>query len=149
MMASMTSDSEWLSPELQRLLQLFSSLPDVRFPELDTGSLQDAVAHLKEQHLAACELEATLQAARLTLDEAQEGLLRRGHRLLGYLKLYAEGDEVLAQKVASISLPRARRAVPESGAAVADAPRKRGRPRKVPVSDALFAERLDAVAAAS
>ncbi len=145
--ARMTSDTDLLPPELQRLLQLFSSLPDVRFPDMDAVSLQDDVARVKERHLELMHIEAQLQAVRSALDDEHETLLKKGHRLLSYLKVFAEADEVLGGKVASISLPKIRRVVPPSTnptepslMPAADAPKKRGRPRKVPSTDALFSE---------
>lgn len=144
----MTSDTDLLPPELQRLLQLFSSLPDVRFPDMDAASLQDDVARVKERHLELMHIEAQLQAVRSALDDEHETLLKKGHRLLAYLKVFAEADEVLGGKVAGISLPKIRRVVtasvvnPNEPAVVlsADAPKKRGRPRKVPSTDALFSD---------
>ena len=40
------TDLDLLPIDLQQLLQLFSSLPDVRFPELEPSGLQVAVARL-------------------------------------------------------------------------------------------------------
>lgn len=133
----MTPDPDLLPVELQRLLQLFSSLPDVRFPELDAASLQDDVARVKDRFIEAQYIEAQLTAARVALEDEGEALLKKGHRLLGYLRIYAEADEALREKVSAIALPKLRRSVPEPSV---DAPKKRGRPRKVPTSDALFAD---------
>ncbi len=139
----MNSDTDLLPPELQRLLQLFSSLPDVRFPDLDAASLQDAVARVKERHLELMHIEAQRDAVRSALDDEHEALLKKGHRLLSYLKVFAEADATLADKVNTVSLPRLRKVtVVEPGATPpVEAPKKRGRPRKeVPSSDALFNE---------
>ncbi len=155
------NDLDLLAPDLQQLLQLFSSLPDVRFPELDASALQDAVARVKERHLELLHVEAELQAVRSALDEEQEALLKKGHRLHAYLKVFAEQDEGLAVKVNALSLPRLRRpaavakpvVVETVGAdgepviVAAPVPKKRGRPRKVSATDALFDE--PAAAAAS
>lgn len=127
------TDLDLLPADLQQLLQLFSSLPDVRFPELDPGALQVAVARTKERQLELTALEAQREAARLALEEEQEALLRKGHRLLAYLKVYAEHDEALVAKVNALALPRLRK--PESEPA--PAPKKRGRPRKASSTDAL------------
>lgn len=143
----MVPDTDVLSPELQRLLQLFWSLPDVRFPELDASSLQDAVARLKERHLELSQLEAQAQALRAALDDEHEALLRKSHRLLAYLKVFAETDAQLAEKVGVVTLPRLRRSAAEGPSAVVpEAPRKRGRPRKAAATDALF---VDASASAA
>ena len=85
---------------------------------------------------------------RTALDEEQEALLRKGHRLHSYLKVFAEADEALAPKVNALVLPRLRKPVVSlpaglnavEGGELAPAPKKRGRPRKTPSTDALFAE---------
>ena len=139
------TDLDLLPTDLQQLLQLFSSLPDVRFPELDPGSLQVAVARVKDRQLELLSIEAQRDAVRLALEEEQEALLRKGHRLHAYLKVFAEHDEALATKVNALSLPRLRKpALPKTEAVVEGAPvpepKKRGRPRKASSTDALFAE---------
>ena len=140
------TDLDLLPADLQQLLQLFSSLPDVRFPELDPGSLQVAVARVKDRQLELLSIEAQRDAVRLALEEEQETLLRKGHRLHAYLKVFAEHDEVLAVKVNALSLPRLRKpALPRTEAVVVEGapvpePKKRGRPRKTSATDALFAE---------
>lgn len=141
----MTPEPDLLPAELQRLLQLFSTLPDVRFPDLDVASLQNDVARVKDRFVEAQYIEAQLMAARAALDDEGEALLKKGHRLLGYLRIYAEADEVLREKVSTIALPKLRKAAPsptvEQGVVLnPEAPKKRGRPRKVPTSDALFTE---------
>ena len=147
-------DLDTLPPDLQQLLQLFSSLPDVRFPELDAAGLQQAVARVKEKQLELLALEAECAALRTALDEEQEALLRKGHRLHSYLKVFAEADEGLAPKVNALVLPRLRKPVVSlpaglnavEGGELAPAPRKRGRPRKTPSTDALFSEEPGAAA---
>jgi hypothetical protein len=140
----MPTENELLPSDLQQLLQLFSSLPDVRFPDLDATALQTSVARVKERHLELMHIEAQLEAVRQALDEELEGLLRKGHRLHAYLRVFAEHDEVLHAKVEAVSLPRLRRppasrAAEEHGdASSAPAPRKRGRPRKVQTTETLF-----------
>ncbi len=142
------NDLELLPADLQQLLQLFSSLPDVRFPELDATGLQVAVARVKERQLELLHIEAQRDAVRVALEEEQETLLRKGHRLHAYLRVFAEHDEALAVKVNALTLPRLRKAVsaPVEGAELAPAPRKRGRPRKTSSTDALFAEETGASA---
>lgn len=143
------NDLDLLPTDLQQLLQLFSALPDVRFPELDPAGLQVAVARIKDRQLELLSIEAQRDAVRLALEEEQESLLRKGHRLHAYLKVFAEHDEGLAAKVNALSLPRLRKpALPRQELAVASGegapvvePKKRGRPRKVLSStDALFTE---------
>jgi hypothetical protein len=156
------NDLDLFPADLQQLLQLFSALPDVRFPELDATSMQSAVARVKDRALELASIEAQLEAVRAQLDEEQEALLRKSHRLHAYLKVFAEHDEALAAKVSALTLPRLRKpaaarpvvaetTAPEVTAdglaTTAVAPKKRGRPRKVvPASDALFAEATPAAA---
>lgn len=137
------TDLELLPADLQQLLQLFSSLPDVRFPELEPSGLQVAVAKVKEKHLELAVLEAQREKVRLALEEEQEALLRRGHRLHAYLKVYAEHDEALALKVNALSLPRLRKQAVSEGEPT-PAPKKRGRPRKASATETLFAEEQSA-----
>jgi hypothetical protein len=128
------NELDLLSPDLQRLLQLFSSLPEVRFPDLDLSMLQDAVARVKERHLELLHVEAQLAAVRSALDDEQEALLKKGHRLHAYLKVFSESDEVLAEKVNAIALPRPRRAAvsrEEAFSVDGTEVKRRGRPRKV------------------
>ena len=133
------TDLDTLPPDLQQLLQLFSSLPDVRFPELEPSGLQLAVAKVKEKHLELAALEVQREKVRLALEEEQEALLRKGHRLHAYLKVYAEYDGALALKVNALALPRLRRSAVAEGEP-APAPKKRGRPRKPSATETLFTE---------
>ena len=136
-------DLDTLPPDLQQLLQLFSSLPDIRFPELDAAGLQQAVARVKEKQLELLALDAERDALRTALEEEHEALLRKGHRLHSYLKVFAEADEALAPKVNALVLPRLRKPAVVLAAAEgerAPTPKKRGRPRKTPSTDALFSE---------
>ena len=138
------TDLELLPTDLQQLLQLFSSLPDVRFPELEPSGLQVAVARVKERALELASLEAQREAVRAALEDEQEALLRRGHRLHAYLKVFAEHDEALSAKVNALTLPRLRKGIVEGEAA--PVPKKRGRPRKTSSTDPLFTEQTGASA---
>jgi hypothetical protein len=138
------TDLDLLPTDLQQLLQLFSSLPDVRFPELDPGGLQVAVARVKERQLELLQLEAQRDAVRAALEDEQEALLRKGHRLHAYLKVFAEHDEALAAKVNALALPRLRKQVASAEGEPAPAPKKRGRPRKTSSTDPLFSEEAGA-----
>jgi hypothetical protein len=129
--------------DLGALVQLFSAQGGaLRFPDTDAAVLQEAVVKVKERQAEVERAEAQLKAARVALEEDGETLLKKAHRALAYLRVYAEADEVLLAKVDALSLPKLRKparpvepsttAVSPSGEAVAPvAPRKRGRPRKV------------------
>ncbi|MBE2249894.1 MAG: hypothetical protein IAE78_10115 [Myxococcus sp.] len=136
------NDPDPISPDVHRLIQLFSALPEVKFPDVDAPMLHELVAQVKERHQAVAAAEAQLEAARRALDEEQEALLRKAHRLYAWLTVMAEADEPLRAKLADLVLPRLRKAAPTTtgdGLTLAEAPKKRGRPRKVaPASEALF-----------
>lgn len=134
-----------ISPDVQRLIHLFSALPDVKFPDVDAPMLHELVAKVKERHQAVAVAEAQLDAARRALEEDQEQLLKKAHRLQAWLTVMAETDEGLRQKLDTMVLPRLRRPVvrvegPQGETVeVTEAPKKRGRPRKAaPASEALF-----------
>ncbi len=142
-------DLELLPPDVQQLLQLFAALPDVRFPDLDAPAMQDAVARLHERRLELAHIEAQLAAVQSAVEEENEALLKKSHRLLAYLKVFAEHDEALALKVSALTLPRLKKQAPsarptvenpEGGTDEVAAPRKRGRPRKVQANVTMFTE---------
>lgn len=135
------TDFDLLPTDLMKLVQLFSAQPDLRFPDLDAGVLHDAVVRVKERHLELTRAEAALQAVRASLEGDVDALTKLAQRAHAYLRVYAENDEALTQRVEDISLPRARRTArvdtaPVDGVALA--PKKRGRPRKVDPSATLF-----------
>jgi hypothetical protein len=156
-------ESDLIAPDVQRLIHLFSALEGVRFPDIDAALLHDAFASVKERHLEVLQAEAQLLAARSALDDEQEALLKKAHRLHAYLKVFAEVDEGLQLKLEGMVLPRLRRpatrsqapaGVPQSAGGVSSspaegdgstspgpAPKRRGRPRKVvPTDVGLFSE---------
>jgi len=131
-----------IHPEVHRLIQLFSALPEVAFPDVDTAMLHELIARAKERHLAVMQAEAALETARRALEDDQEQLLKKAHRLQAWLTVMAEADEGLQTKLAGITLPKQKRARAEAPVEGTEpAPKKRGRPRKVvPASEALFTE---------
>jgi hypothetical protein len=136
-----------ISPDVQRLIHLFSALPDVKFPDVNAPMLHELVALVKERYQAVEYAEAQVDTARRTLEEDQEQLLKKAHRLHAWLTVMAEADETLRTKLETLVLPRLRKsAVRADGpngemGEVAETPKKRGRPRKVaPASEALFEE---------
>lgn len=137
---------ELIHPEVHRLVHLYAALPEVKFPDVDQASLHELTARVRDRLLEVAQAEAQLEAARRVLEEEQEVLLKKAHRLHAWLTVLAETDEALREKLSSVALPRLKRSqvkVTESGAPEpTEAPKKRGRPRKHPVasSEALFAE---------
>ena len=143
-------DLDLIAPDVSKLIQLFSAQPDLRFPDLDAAVLHDALSTVRERHEALVRAEALVAAAKSALDDDQEQLLKKSHRAHAYLKVFAESDALLLEKVQALSLPKLRRTNrPEAPPVpvVVDGvevpmppPRKRGRPRKVqPAGDSLFA----------
>jgi hypothetical protein len=137
------TDLDPIAPDVARLIQLFSAQPELKFADLDGRILHDAAARVKEQHQAVLEAEAALAAARASLDDEQEALLRSAQRAHAYLKVYAEAEPALLERVEAIALPRGRRAPrPVEGPAVdgAPSPPRKPRTRRAPSTDAgLFA----------
>ncbi|MER2562116.1 MAG: hypothetical protein ABTQ32_15425 [Myxococcaceae bacterium] len=135
-----------INPDLHRLIQLFSALPDVKFPDVDAPMLHELVSKVQERHVALAHAEVALDAARRALDDEQEQLLKKAHRLHAWLSVMAEADEGLREKLGHVALPKLRRTAPRTeavtaGVETAVAPKKRGRPRKVvPASEGLFTE---------
>lgn len=133
-----------IHPEVHRLIHLYSALPEVKFPDVDAGMLHELVARAKERHLSVVQAEAAVDAARRVLEDDQEQLLKKAHRLHAWLTVMAETDDGLQAKLLGISLPKQKRTRSESapsGDAEAVAPKKRGRPRKsVPSSEVLFSD---------
>lgn len=137
------NDLELIAPDVAQLILLFSAQPDLRFPDLDAKVLHEAVARVKETSLEVAQAEAALQAAKGVLEREHETLLRLAQRAHAYLKVFAEADERLSEQVEAISLPRLRRTAvvkAETGADLAVAPKRRGRPRKDSTAPSLFEE---------
>ena len=144
-----------IPPAVQQVLDVYeTNLPLVKFGDLEATVLADAA---EEVALAATTLEqaeATLDAARSTLLEKQEGLLQKAQRALAYARVYAEGNAELSARVEEISLPRSSRrsqkveSVDSSQPApIAQAPRRRGRPRKSDLTGGLLDLSVGEVAA--
>ena len=138
------NDLDLIAPDVAQLIQLFSAQPDLRFPDLDAPILQEALVQVRERHEQLQRAEAAMAAAKAALDEDQELLLKKAHRAHAYLRVFAETDAALLEKVEAIALPKLRRTIRSEPAltpdGVAPVPRKRGRPRKVVATgQSLFA----------
>ncbi len=129
---------------LGRLLELFhAELADVKFPGIDRAVLDEAADRVGEAALQVAQAEAMLQAARARLADMQEQLEQKGQRALAYARIYAEELPALASQLDAIgSLGGAHRpGVSESVDGAAEAPRRRGRPRKSEPASLLFSPR--------
>lgn len=135
-----------LGPSLRELLTVFArELSTVSFPDVDHQALARQVAVVAERAAEVRRIEATLADARARMADAHEQLVARGQRALAYARIYAEDHPALAARLDAIALPRPRSpraATPPS----VEAPRPRGRPRKVPADATLFAEPTAAAA---
>jgi hypothetical protein len=114
------------------VLGLFGGpLADVRFPDIDRASLE-ALAQ------GCCDAQAALESARARTRAAQEALGDRAQRALAYARVFALGQPELEEALSSLRAPgkgatqeREAKAASSSGLLEGEAPRRRGRPRKV------------------
>jgi ElaB/YqjD/DUF883 family membrane-anchored ribosome-binding protein len=132
---------EVLGPGLRELLAVFArDLAAVAFPDVDHQALAQQVALLGERAAEVRRVEAALAEARTRLADAHDQLVARGQRALAYARIYAEDHPALAARLEAITLPRPRGPRPVAPTST-EAPRPRGRPRKVAVDETtLFAE---------
>jgi hypothetical protein len=131
---------------IQQVLDMYeSNLPLVKFGDLEATVLASAVEEVVLAATALERVEATLDAARVTLLEKQEALLQKAQRALAYARVYAEGNAELSARVDQISLPRSSRRSQKvdiadgiQGAPALQPPRRRGRPRKSDLTAGLL-----------
>jgi hypothetical protein len=151
----MFSCMEAIPQPYQAVVELFaSSLPDVRFGDIDAQTLAKLAADVQvaaEQMLLA---QAALDEARLALKRRQEDLGHHVQRAWAYARVYSENDEALSAQLRAISLPRQARRTPAEALVLspdpepAQVPRKRSRqrthdepPREAPlVAESTFDE---------
>lgn len=119
---STAPDSPARVPESVRaIVNLFGeALAEVRFPDVDRERLLAALAEVEQRSVEVQQALATVQAARAELEASQAELHELARRAHAYAKVFAEGDDELAEQVGAIKLDEAP-AAPK---------RKRGRPRK-------------------
>jgi hypothetical protein len=124
-------------PQLARAtLDLYGgALREVRFPDLDREVLEASAEELRDAQLEVECIESALEQARCVLREKAELLLAQAERGLSYARIFASGNCELSALVGEIE--RLARSAPS---ATAEAPKKRGRPRKTPQEAGLFAE---------
>jgi ABC-type transporter Mla subunit MlaD len=135
---SNSTDSPARIPESVRaIVNLYGeTLADVRFPDIDRDRLHAAVAEVEQRSADLQHALATVQAARAELEASQAELHDLARRAHAYARVFAEGDELLSEQVATIQLDEQ----------VLAPKRKRGRPRKRDLSQTslVVAEAEDA-----
>lgn len=129
-MESPVNDSTRSQRALDNLLHVFeTTLADVPFPDVGAKALREAQDVLIDKADAVAAAEAALADARAAEDEAKKEFERIGKRALAYAQVFADGQEPLATRLGEIARDLAGQ--PRAAEQTADAPRKRGRPRKV------------------
>jgi hypothetical protein len=139
-----------VTPTLARqVIDLYTvELSDVRFPDLDLSALLYAQAELHEAQLEVERVEADLAERRELVEARSQALVSKAERALAYAKVFAQGDEDLAPRLADIgrrkSTGHAGHTASASGTIVA--PKRRGRKPKTETEapDELFAESASA-----
>ncbi|UQA57749.1 hypothetical protein [Polyangium aurulentum] len=127
-----------IPPSVQALMDLFEKdLAEVSFPGVDMATLKQVITDVRKHTKAVTEAEAALEKARTALRESEEQLSTKTQRALAYARVFAEDRPELLAKVTSVarvagvsttSTPA--KSAPKSDAS-GDAPKRRGRPKKV------------------
>lgn len=118
---------------LDTLLHVFeTTLADVPFPDVSATALREASDLVLDKADAVAEAETALAAARAAQDEARKSFEKLGRRALAYAQVYADGDEALTAKLGEVARDLAGH--PRAAEQAVDAPKKRGRPKKVDTS---------------
>lgn len=135
-----------VSANVQAVLELFGGeLKEVRFPDVDARTLEAAVGQVRALAGEVARAGAALRAAEAAMAEANETLNRKAARALAYMRVYAEGDAALLERLESLAPLRVRRPRMEAvadapGWAGSEPPRRRGRPAKNRATESLFDE---------
>lgn len=137
-----------VTPTLARqVIDLYAvELADVRFPDLDLSALLYAQAELHAAQLEVERIEAELADKRAELEVRSQALVAKAERALAYARVFAQGDEELAPRLAEIG--RRKSATSQASTASASgtiaAPKRRGRKPKSEEPEELFAEAASA-----
>ncbi len=134
-----TTPSPVLPPSLQDLVDLFQGpLQAVRFPDIDAERLMALVAEVGVAQEAVEEAEQLLAEAKREREERLEALVNKAHRALAYARVFAEEDQELSAKLATVNLPKSRKIPAGEAPSHQDAaPRRRGPKRRPSVEEAL------------
>jgi len=126
-----------IPPSVQALMDLFEKdLAEVSFPGVDMATLKQVITDVRKHTKAVTEAEAALEKARTALRESEEQLSTKTQRALAYARVFAEDrPELLAKvtsvaRVAGVSTSTPAKSAPKTDAS-GDAPKRRGRPKKV------------------
>lgn len=138
-----------VTPMLARqVIDLYAvELSDVRFPDLDLSALLYAQAELHAAQLEVERIEAQLADKRAELEVRSQALVSKAERALAYARVFAQGDEELAPRIADIGRKRSSSSQGPHSASVSGtiaAPKRRGRKPKTDEPEELFAETASA-----
>jgi hypothetical protein len=113
------------------------ALAGVRFPDVDAAVLEADVRAVHDAAAAVAALEASLDVARRSLDDAHDALVHRAAKAVAYARVFAIGNDALMHRLDAIALPRPRG---RGAAAVVplEAPKRRSR-KSTPPTETLFA----------
>jgi hypothetical protein len=134
-----------IPPSVKALVELFKNeLSAVTFPGVDGAILEQLIDDVRNYTDAVIKAEAALEAARTSLRESEEVLAVKSQKALAYARVYAEDRPEIATKVDVVA--RIAGATPTSSAPPArdrdpgsDAPKRRGRQKKVVATEATDA----------
>jgi hypothetical protein len=136
--SSPSAEPTVVSASVLDVLAVFhDSLAGVRFPDVDAAVLEADVRAVNDAAAAVAALEASLDVARRSLDDAHDGLVHRAAKAVAYARVFAIGDDTLMNRLDAIALPRPRGGA-TSALVAAEAPKRRGR-KSTPPSETLFA----------
>jgi hypothetical protein len=138
-----------VTPTLARqVIDLYAvELSEVRFPDLDLSALLYAQAELHAAQLEVERIEAELADKRADLDVRSQALISKAERALAYARVFAQGDEQLAPRIADIGRKRNSAAHTQStisSSGQLTAPKRRGRKPKSDDPEELFTESASA-----
>jgi hypothetical protein len=113
------------------------TLDGVRFPDVDAAVLEKDVRAVHDAADAVAALEASLEVARRSLDDAHDALVHRAAKAVAYARVFAIGNEALMNRLDAIALPRPRA---RGAAAIVplETPKRRSR-KSTPPTETLFA----------
>jgi multidrug efflux pump subunit AcrA (membrane-fusion protein) len=133
----------------RQVIDLYSEeLAEVRFPDLDLSALLYAQAELHAAQLEVERVEAELADKRAELEGRSQALVAKAERALAYARIFAQGDDQLAPRLAEIGRRKGsltHLAQTPSSSGLIPAPKRRGRkPKSEEEPEELFTEAASA-----